>query len=95
MTGYCHTSPSAARRDELDDEQDQDRNHPRPPLPTSGFLAILAAARRVQSWAGRGRLSSVAGPAVLNVHGDCRSTVDGRVSAVVPLLRRSADDELR
>jgi hypothetical protein len=75
-------SRTAARRDELNDEQDQDRNHPRPPLPTCGVLAILAAARRANSWAERGRLSSVAGAGVLNAHGDYRGTVDGSVSAV-------------
>jgi hypothetical protein len=52
------------------------------PLPTGGFLAILAAARRANSWAGRGRLSSVAGAAVRNAHGDHRGTVDGSVSAI-------------
>ena len=73
MSGPCQTSRTAAHRDELkNDEQDQDRNHPRPPLPTCGFLAILAAARRANSWAERGRLSSVAGAAVRNVHGDDR-----------------------
>jgi hypothetical protein len=82
MSGPCHTARTAAQRDELNDEQDQDRNHPRPPLPTCGFLAILAAARRANSWAERGRLSSVAGAAVLNAHGDYRGTVDGSVSAV-------------
>lgn len=83
MSGPCQTSRTAAHRDELKkDEQDQDRNHPRPPLPTCGFLAILAAARRANSWAERGRLSSVAGAAVRNAHGDDRGTVDGSVSAV-------------
>ena len=83
MSGPCQTSRTAAHRDELkNDEQDQDRNHPRPPLPTCGFLAILAAARRANSWAERGRLSSAAGAAVRNAHGDYRGTVDGSVSAV-------------
>jgi len=83
MSGPCQTSRTAAHRDELKkDEQDQDRNHPRPPLPTCGFLAILAAARRANSWAERGRLSSVAGAALRNAHGDDRGTVDGSVSAV-------------
>ena len=83
MSGPCQTSRTAAHRDELKkDEQDQDRNHPRPPLPTCGFLAILAAARRANSWAERGRLSSVTGAAVLNAHGDYRGTVDGSLSAV-------------
>ena len=83
MSGPCQTSRTAAHRDELKkDEQDQDRNHPRPPLPTCGFLAILAAARRANSWAERGRLSSVAGAALRNAHGDNRGTVDGSVSAV-------------
>jgi hypothetical protein len=52
-------------------------NPPAAPLPTSGLLAILAAARRANSWAERGRLSSVAGPAVLKAHSDYRGTVDG------------------
>ena len=52
------------------------------PLPTCGFLAILAAARRANSWSERGRLSSVAGAAVRNAHGGYRGTVDGSVSAV-------------
>jgi hypothetical protein len=36
--------------------------------------------------AGRGRLSSVAGAAVLNAHGDDRGTVDGGVSAVIAAI---------
>jgi hypothetical protein len=52
------------------------------PSQPAAFLAILAAARRANSWAERGRLSSVAGAAVRNAHGDYRGTVDGSVSAV-------------
>ncbi len=52
------------------------------PLPTCGVLAILAAARRANSWAERGCLSSVAGAGVLNAHVDDRGTVDGSVDAV-------------
>jgi hypothetical protein len=52
------------------------------PSQPAAVLAILAAARRANSWAERGRLSSVAGAAVRNAHGDYRGTVDGSVSAV-------------
>jgi hypothetical protein len=65
------------------------------PSQPAAFLAILAAARRANSWAERGRLSSVTGAAVRNAHGDYRGTLTAALAPSMPLLRRRADDELR
>jgi hypothetical protein len=48
----------------------------RPP-PNQRLSRDPGAARRANGWAERGRLSSVAGPAVPNAHGDYRGTIDG------------------